>query len=145
MAKEFFVIKKNRPVQNATKRIKQILDVEYEKINLKSIMMNLNYSNKKHKSSLLDLLQKYEIEFDGILGKCTGSNYTIEQKEDAQPWHAKPIPITKINKPTLKKKIDRFIKIGVLKKIINSQSAAPIIPMINQTARFISDFKDRKK
>ena len=39
-AKEFFVIKENRPVQNATKRIKQILDAEYEKINLKTIFMS---------------------------------------------------------------------------------------------------------
>ena len=39
-AKEFFVIKESRPVRNATKRIKQILDVEYKKINFKSIIMN---------------------------------------------------------------------------------------------------------
>ena len=38
--KEFFVIKESRPARNASKRIKQILDVEYNKINLKSIIMN---------------------------------------------------------------------------------------------------------
>ena len=43
MAKEFFEIKESRPVSNATKRIKQILYAEYKKINLKSIIMNLNY------------------------------------------------------------------------------------------------------
>ena len=32
MAKEFFVIKKSFPVRNATKRIKQILNVEYKKL-----------------------------------------------------------------------------------------------------------------
>ena len=57
-AKEFFVIKESRPVRNATKRIKQILDAEYKKINLKSIVMNLNYSKDKHEDSLLELLQK---------------------------------------------------------------------------------------
>ena len=41
MAKEFFVIKESRLVRNATKRVKQILDAEYKKINLKSIVMNL--------------------------------------------------------------------------------------------------------
>ena len=40
-AKEFFVIKESRTVR--IKRIKQILDVEYKKINLNSIIMNLNY------------------------------------------------------------------------------------------------------
>ena len=33
--KEFFVIIESRPVRNATKRIKQILDSKYKKINLK--------------------------------------------------------------------------------------------------------------
>ena len=42
-AKEFFVIKESRPVRNVTKRSKQILDAEYKKNNLKSIVMGLNY------------------------------------------------------------------------------------------------------
>ena len=53
-AKEFFATKESCPVRIASKRIKQILDVEYKKINLKSIVMNINYSNKKHKSSFLE-------------------------------------------------------------------------------------------
>ena len=52
-AKEFFVIKESRPVRNATKRIKQILDAEYKKINLKSIIMTLDYLKDKHRNSLL--------------------------------------------------------------------------------------------
>ena len=39
-AKEFFVIKESCPVRNATKKKKQILDPEYKKINLRSIVMN---------------------------------------------------------------------------------------------------------
>ena len=50
-AKEFFVIKVNHPVNNATERIKQILDAEYKKINLKSIIMSVNYLKDKHKNS----------------------------------------------------------------------------------------------
>ena len=42
MAKEFFIIKETRPAGNATKK-KQILDAEYKKINLKSIILSLNY------------------------------------------------------------------------------------------------------
>ena len=36
----------------ATKRIKLIRDAEYKKINLKSIIMNLNYLKDKHTNSL---------------------------------------------------------------------------------------------
>ena len=60
-AKEFFVIKESRQVGNATKRIKQILYVEYKKIMLKSIIINLNYSKHKHKDCLLELLIKFSI------------------------------------------------------------------------------------
>ena len=85
--------------------------------------------------------------FDGSFGKYISSNYTIELKEDAKPYHEKPFPIPKIHKPTLKKEVDRLIKIGVLKKINNSQWAAPtfIIPKINGTVRFISDFRELNK
>ena len=109
--------------------------------------MNLNYLKDKHRITLLELLQKYKNMFDGTLGKYTGSDYTIELKEDAKPYHAKPFPIPKIHEPTLKKEVDRLIKIGVLKKINNSQWAAPtfIIPKKNNTVRFISDFRELNK
>ena len=47
------------------KRIKQNLDGEYKIINLRSIIMNLNYLKDNHNNSLLELLQKYEKMFDG--------------------------------------------------------------------------------
>ena len=59
-AKEFFVTKESRSLWNVTKRIKLILDAEYKKINLKSIIRNWNYFKDKHRNSLLELLQKYE-------------------------------------------------------------------------------------
>ena len=46
-AKKFFVINDSLPFRIATKRIKQILDAEYKKINLKSIVKNLNYLKDK--------------------------------------------------------------------------------------------------
>ena len=64
-AKEFFLIKKSRPVRNTTKRIKQILDAECNKIDLKTLFMSLNYLKDKHENSSLDLLGKYEEMFDG--------------------------------------------------------------------------------
>ena len=67
-AKEFFVIKESRQVQNVTKTIKHILDVKYKKFNLKSIVLSLNHYGFKHKNSLLELPQKYEKMFDGTLG-----------------------------------------------------------------------------
>ena len=62
-----------------------MLDAE---INLKSIIMNLNYLKNKQKNSLWKLLQNYEKMFDETLGKYTGSNYTMELKEDMKSSHA---------------------------------------------------------
>ena len=133
MAKEIFVIKESFPVQNTNKRIKKILDVKYKKINLKTIVMSLNYLKINHKISFIRITSKIWKIFDGTLGKYTGSIYTIELKEDAKPHHAKLFPITNIHNPTLKEEVDRLIKVGVLKKLNNLQWAAPtlIIPKIN--------------
>ena len=127
--------------------MKQILDAEYKKINLRTVVMSLNYSKDKHKYSLLELLQKYEKMFEQTLGKYTGSNCTIELSEDAKPYHAKSFPIPKIHGPTLKKEVKRLIKIGVLKKIHHSQWSVPtfIIPKINGKVRFISDSRELNK
>ena len=47
-ANKFFVIKESLPVGNVTKRIKQNLDAEYKKINLKMIVLSLNYLEVKY-------------------------------------------------------------------------------------------------
>ena len=46
----------------------------------------------------------YTKMFGGTLRKYTGSNYTIELKEDVRPF-----PIPNIYKPTLKKEVHRLI------------------------------------
>ena len=56
--------------------------------------------------------------FDGALGKYTSSTYKIELKENIKPYHAKPFPIPKVHEPTLKKEVERLVKIGVLRKLI---------------------------
>ena len=64
--------------------------------------MNSNYLKNKHKNSLLELLWKYLEMFDGTLGIYTGSNNTIEMKEDGKTYQAKPFHIQKINEQTPK-------------------------------------------
>ena len=139
--KKLFVIKENCPVTNSTKGIKQILDAEYNRISLKTKVMNLIYLNDKIEITLLTMHKKNEKMFDGTLAKFTGSNYTIELKEDAKPYHTKLFLIPKTYEPTLKKEVNRLIEIGALKKIYNSQWAAStvIIPNINDKVRFITD------
>ena len=46
--------------------------------------------------------KKHKKMFDGILGKHTGSDNTIELKEDAKPYHAKPFLFRKISNQLVK-------------------------------------------
>ena len=87
--------------------------------------MSLNYLKSKHKNPLLELLQKYEEMFDRTFGNYIGYDYTIELKEDAKLYHAKTFTKLNIHKPTLKREVDRLIKIKVLQK--NSQQDTPKI------------------
>ena len=66
----------------------------------------------------------------------------IKLKEGAKPYHSRPFPVPKIHERTLKVKLDRLIKFGVLKQINDSEWAAPtfIISKKDATARFISNF-----
>ena len=145
--KTHYAIRDSTRVQSETKRIKKILDANYQKANLPKIVKDLIYLNAIKQNKLLQLLRKYEQMFDGTLGNYTGSKYKIELKENIAPYHAKPFPIPKIHEPTLKKEVERLVKIGVLKKINNSEWAAPtfIIPKKNGTVRFISDFRELNK
>ena len=63
---------------------------------------------------------------DGTLSKYTGSNYTIELKENAKPYHKKPFPLPKNYELTLKKEVIRIIKLGVLKKLIIPNGQLPL-------------------
>ena len=85
--------------------------------------------------------------FDGTLDKYRNFRYIIELKKNGKPYHAKPFPIPKTYKPTLKNELDRFIKKGVLHKINNIHCEAHtfIIPKKNGTVRFISDFRELNK
>ena len=145
--KSHFAIAESNSVKEATGRIKRILDAKYEKANLKQVIKKLNYLTKVEQKGLLKLLQKYETMFDGTLGTYKGSVYKIELKDDIKPYHAKPFPIPKVHEATLKKEVERLIKIGVLKRINQSEWAAPtfIIPKKNGTVRFISDFRELNK
>ena len=85
--------------------------------------------------------------FDRTLGNYNGSDYKIELNKGVRPYHAKPFPIPRVHEETLKKEVNRLVKMNVLKRINNSQWAAPtfIIPKKNDTVRFISDFRELNK
>ena len=134
-------------VNEATDRIKEILDAKYEKADLAQVARECAHLTTDEQTRLLKILTKYEILFDGTLGKWTGDPYTIETRKDFKPYHARAYPIPRIHEKTLKMEVERLVQAGVLKKVNQSECAAPtfIIPKKDGTVRFISDFRELNK
>ncbi len=102
--------------RNATKRTVEILDANYDKADLPSIVKNnCAHLSPSHCNSLLVLLLKFKELFDGMLGDWKLLPVSFELKKGAKPYHGRPYPIPKIHKATLMNEIDCLILIGVLK------------------------------
>ena len=120
------------------------MDAKYEPAALEDVVEQCTRLNESEKNKLLDLLQRYEPLFNGTLGTFTGDQYGTDLKPDAQPHHARPYPVPKAYKRTLKLEIQHLIKAGVLREINRSQWVAPtsIIPKKDGSVRIISNFRD---
>ena len=134
-------------VQEALDR--RIAENDYAKADLPSYVSELKYLSPEEKQSLLALLRDYESLFDGTLGEWKGKPYHIQLREGATPYHAKAFPIPRINMETMRREVERLVKIGVLRKVNRSEWAAPTYLIKKKTvnadgvakARFISDFR----
>ena len=142
-----YFVKEPDVIDNATERVKKILDAKYEAADLEQVCSAQSHLLLAQQQKLLDLMNKYEELFDGTLGTWKDTEVELELIDDAKPYHARPYPIPKCHLDTLKMEVDRLCKIGVLKKVNRSQWAAPtfIIPKKDGTVRFISDFRELNK
>ena len=140
-------VKDSLAMDEASDRIKQIIDAKYEPANLDTVVQECKHLNKNQQASLHQLLTKYEDLFDGTLGQWNEAPYDIKVRKDATPYHARAYPIPRAHEATLKHEVERLCQIGVLKKVNRSEWAAPtfIIPKKDGTVRFISDFRELNK
>ena len=60
---------------------------------------------------------KTKILFDGTLGKWTGDPYIIHLKDGAKLYHGFAYKVPNVYELTLKNKVERICKIGLLKKL----------------------------
>ncbi len=142
-----YAISDSASMEEATERMKRILDAKYEPANLDEVVSNCETLDSTQKDKLKELLCKYASLFDGTLGHWQGEEYDVELRSEAKPYHARPYPILRAYEKTLKLEIERLIAAGVLKKVNRSEWAAPtfIIPKKDGTVRFISDFRELNK
>ena len=98
----------SRHVQNATKRVKKILDANYHKANVVKVTNNCKHLVTSEQAMLLSLLKHYEPMFDGTLGQCRGPDFKIELKERVKPYYSRPYSVPKNHEETMKKNVPEW-------------------------------------
>jgi hypothetical protein len=74
--------------QDAIKPVMQILDAKHQKADLQSIVRdNCKHLSANQQKNLLQLLKKYELLFDGILGDWKTKPVSFQLKEGVSPYH----------------------------------------------------------
>ena len=129
--------------KEATERMVKILDSNYKKANLKTVVQGARHLNKKERELLYQLLMKYEKIFDGTLGEWKTDPVDFELIDGAQPHSQRHYPVPHLYKETFKKELDRLEQLGVLERVQQSEWGTPtfIIPKKDNKVRFISDFR----
>jgi hypothetical protein len=119
--------------QEATKRVTRILDAKYQKADLQAVVKDkCTHLSVDHQKKLLQLLQKYNLLFDGTLGDWKTKPVSFQLKEGVSPYHGQAFPVPKVHKETIIKEVERLCKLGVLQRQPASEWALPsfIIPKI---------------
>ncbi len=130
--------------QDATKCVTQILDTKYKKADLQSIVRdNCKHLSANHQKKLLQLLKKCESLFDGTLGDWKTKPVLFQLREGVSPYHGRALPVPKIHKDFIIKKVERLCTLGVLERQPASEWALPsfIIPKKDRTICFLSNFR----
>ena len=89
--------------KNATQRVAEILDANYEKTDIQAVVdITGTHLSLQDKNKLLELLKEFEEMFDGTLGDWKTEPASFELKDGAKPYHDKPYPVPNIHKKTNK-------------------------------------------
>jgi hypothetical protein len=134
--------------EQATQRVIRILDANYKKADLQSIVdTNCLHLSSQDQNLLLKLLSDFEPLFDGTLGDWKTTPVAFDLKEGAKPYHGRTFPIPHFHKETIMKEIKRLCELGVLEWQPLSEWAAPsfIQAKKNGTVRFLTDFRELNK
>eukprot|EP00804_Cyclotella_cryptica_P003059 CCRYP_006046-RA/>CCRYP_006046-RA protein AED:0.39 eAED:0.39 QI:0/-1/0/1/-1/1/1/0/109 len=101
--------------QEATQCVVKILDANYKKENLQSIVnTNCTHLSLQDQNLLLELLTEFGDLFDGTLGDWNTEPVSFELKEDVKPYHGRAYPLPKSCKETTIKELNRLCELGVV-------------------------------
>jgi small-conductance mechanosensitive channel len=84
-------------MEEASERIRQILDAKYEAANINDVCTQQEQLNPVEKNKLKQLLLKYEEPFDSVLGKWKASPVELQLNKGATPHHARAFPVPRVH------------------------------------------------
>ena len=117
-----------------------------EKANLNEIVNNIDNLNQSEKQKLKALLFKYEHLFDGTLGQFVDDPVDFELK-GAKPYAAKPYGLPASIEVKLRRELERFCDIGVMRRSSPSEWASPTFATAKKNHQIwvVSDFRRLNK
>ena len=99
-------------VLDSKRRMRRILDANYQRANLSKTVSNSKHLNDNKQSMLRDVLNKYEFLFVGNLGTWKTKHIDIELQPGAKPHHAKPYPVPQAHEAIFRKEVERLCQLG---------------------------------
>ena len=120
-----------------TERMSKILDAKYAPANLREVADANAHLTKLKKNKLHALLSQHAQLFNGTLSKWEGDPYHVELREGVNPYHVTPYSILHAYERTLRMEVKRLCKVGVLRKINQSEWAAPTFIILKRTKGFV--------
>ncbi len=140
-----------REAESDAHAAQQIQDNTYAESDLRLLSRKQTHLSLDQQNELYEVLQMHQELFKGQLGTWPNVEIELELKDGAEPYHCgKPIRIPHAHIETLKKELERLIRIGVLAEV-NETTAGPwcapsfIVPKKDQKVRFITDFRELNK
>ena len=137
-----------KSMREATNRATEILDANYEKADLTVVVhQECRHLTIDQRNELYRTLVQYEELFDGSLGDWKTEPVKLILKKGATSFHGRPFAIPHVHKATLRKEVERLVKIGVLRPQYNSEWASPsfIIAKKDKTVCALGDFREVNK
>ena len=136
------------PAMSEAERIQKIVDAKYTQADLAAIAKECKVLNKSEQEKLHLLLKKYESLFDGTLGTWDTDPVEIELKDpNCKPYHAKPYPVPHSQEQKLREEVDRLCGYNVMRKINDSEWAAPVFTKQKSdgSLRSLADLRELNK
>eukprot|EP00804_Cyclotella_cryptica_P022617 CCRYP_009509-RA/>CCRYP_009509-RA protein AED:0.21 eAED:0.21 QI:0/-1/0/1/-1/1/1/0/112 len=102
------ITKEPQSMQKVTQHVVKIIDANYKKADLQSIVStNCTHLSLQDQNSLLELLTEFEELFDGTLGDWNTEPMSLELKEGAKSYRGRAYQVPKSRKETTIKDLKR--------------------------------------